>query len=90
MIMNDSAGTPGNGPTDSPALPPGPALLYVYSETGFGLNPAERTVTQVDLSLPVGGGPMSDAEARRERQILRGLLEHALWLLDRYDRGNPA
>lgn len=78
---------PAGAPENEPYLPQGPALLYVYSDARASLNPAERTVVQADLAVPIGGGPMSLAEARRERQILRGLLEHALWLLDRYDAG---
>lgn len=60
-------------------FPAGPALLYVHSEPRlFG---EARTVTRVDLGTPVEGGPLSEADARRERKILRALLNQALWLL---------
>jgi hypothetical protein len=73
--------------TEGPSYPQGPALLYVHSPTDRdSISPPEvRTVTRVDWVVPVEGGPMSIADAHRERQVLRSLLEHALWLLDQED-----
>lgn len=65
-----------------PYYPPGPALLYVHAEERLFLGPDRRTltVTRVDHGLP---GADCEAVVQRERRILRALLEHALWLLDR-------
>lgn len=59
--------------------PQGPALMYVHSGGAVGM----RTVTRVDNVVPGEGGPFSMMDATRERRVLRALLEHALWLLDR-------
>lgn len=68
---------------DTPEVyfPQGPALLYVHSDEGTVLD-GTRTITQVDRGLPLPGGPVSGKDVRRERRILRALLEQALWLLD--------
>lgn len=67
-----------------PHYPPGPALLYVHADPGpLLLDRPSQTITQVDFGPPLEGGPVSPAEVQRERRILRALLEHALWLLDR-------
>lgn len=73
-------------PVDTPTgtYPPGPALLYVHADARHGLRFDDdvRTLTQVDLSAPAEGGPLSAADAARERALLRALLVHALRLLD--------
>jgi hypothetical protein len=58
-------------------LPPGPALMYVHSDSA----PGGPVITQVDDVRIAEGGPMDEADARRERMILRALLNQALWLL---------
>lgn len=61
--------------------PPGPALLYVHAQTHPGVRLTDddvHTVTQVDLSAPTEGVPLSADDARRER---------ALYLVDQADGG---
>lgn len=63
---------------DSPEkYPPGPALLYVHSVSPFDV----PCLTRVDLGTLQEGGPLSPSDARRERMILRALLNQALYLL---------
>jgi hypothetical protein len=71
--------------TEEPYYPPGPALLYVPSPvTGLVQDPEEaRYAFRVDSSVIQEGGLLSVEDVYRERKILRALLEHALWLLDR-------
>lgn len=68
--------------------PPGPALLYIPSAgthplrlPGDGDAPA---MIRVDTGRPPirEGGPWSEEDARRERKLLRALLNQALWLLE--------
>lgn len=60
-------------------FPSGPALLYVYSDQGNMIAEATHTIMRVDTgSLPAAGGPVSAADARRERRLLRALCEHVL------------
>lgn len=54
----------------------GPALVYVPSQTMPG-----DDVFWVDRALITEGGPLSANDARRERMLLRALLNHALYLL---------
>lgn len=70
---------------DWPDFPPGPALLYVHSDQGMLSGTADtHTITRVDQGgMPTAGGVTSAAEARRERRLLRALLEHTLAELDR-------
>lgn len=70
--------------SDIPYYPRGPALLYVHSEDTRLLHVNEaRTISRVDTgSSTTIDSTLSDSDNRRERQILRSLLEHALWLLD--------
>lgn len=65
-----------------PAFPPGPALLYVHAPDTGGILPGPGTVvTRVDTGRILEGGPLSADDARRERMLLRALLNHALFLL---------
>lgn len=70
-------------PEDQPYYPDGPALLYVFSNgTGLlGVPDERRTVLRVDSGQIPEGGPLSVEDARRERMLLRALLNQALWLL---------
>jgi hypothetical protein len=63
--------------TEEPSLPSGPALLYVHSGSALG-GPWR---TRVDAGRITEGGPLSEEDARRERMLLRALLNQALWLL---------
>lgn len=65
-------------------FPLGPALLYVPSPgTGIGLSLPDDVpaVWRVDAGTIAGGGTLDHDEARRERMILRALLNQALYLL---------
>lgn len=64
-------------------LPPGPALIYVHSDSGNG----SVSYTRVDWKPPEVAGGVTGSfpvtfPTERERKILRALLEHALSLLD--------
>ena len=65
-------------------FPDGPALLYVMSSNSHtGIHPDDpRPVAfRADLSRITEGGPLSESDARRERMLLRALLNQALYLL---------
>ena len=66
-------------------FPDGPALLYVMSpDSHAGIHPNNdpRPVAfRADLSRITEGGPLSESDARRERMLLRALLNQALYLL---------
>jgi hypothetical protein len=66
-------------------FPDGPALLYVMSSnshTGIHPNNDPRPVAfRADLSRITEGGVLSADDARRERMLLRALLNQALYLL---------
>lgn len=64
-------------------LPPGPALIYVHSDSGDG----SVAYTRVDRHAPVVAGGFVGTDPRtfptdRERAVLRALLTHALMVLD--------
>lgn len=71
-----------DGTEGYPSWPTGPALLYVTSG-GTALLPLNSTQTayRVDSSRITEGGTLSADDARRERMLLRALLNHALFLL---------
>lgn len=72
-----------DGTEEQPVYPDGPALLYVPSP-GTSVVRADyfRGVAfRVDSSRIAEGGILSEADARRERMLLRALLNHALFLL---------
>lgn len=66
--------------TDYLSFPDGPALLYVPSP-GTGLRTDDATAWRVDASRITEGGVLSADDARRERMLLRALLNQALYLL---------
>lgn len=71
--------------SEGTGFPGGPALLYVMSPDGrTGVHPDDdpRPVAfRADLSRITEGGPLSESDARRERMLLRALLNQALYLL---------
>lgn len=72
-----------DGTEGQPYFPDGPALLYVMSHGVSLLRPDEpgRTAFRVDAARITEGGSLSADDARRERMLLRALLNHALFLL---------
>lgn len=78
----ESSDAPGRG-TGS-VYPPGPALLYVPSPGADVLafpGDIRPSAWRVDTGRITEGGPVSTDDARRERMILRALLNQALYLL---------
>lgn len=72
-----------DGTEEQPFYPDGPALLYVPSP---GTSPVRADYSRdvafrVDSHLITEGGVMSANDARRERMLLRALLNQALYLL---------
>lgn len=65
-----------------PPFPSGPALLYVPTPgTGMVFPAPGQVVARVDTGRITEGGSLSADDARRERMVLRALLNHALYLL---------
>lgn len=79
--MNDHP-FPDDADFTGPVFPPGPALLYVHAPgTGLVLPDPGPAVTRIDTGRILEGGTLSADDARRERMLLRALLNHALYLL---------
>lgn len=72
-----------DGTENVPYFPDGPALLYVMSHGVSPLRPDEpgTTAFRVDAARITEGGTLSADDARRERMLLRALLNQALYLL---------
>jgi len=68
-------------PPPGPVFPPGPALIYVPSDPDALLGDRDTTALRIDTGRPTAGGLWSEETARRERMLLRALLNQALWLL---------
>lgn len=66
----------------------GPAIIYVPTPDDVALGTEEMVLYRVDTAMPIQeGGTLSADTARRERAVLRSLLEHALTLLNESEAG---
>lgn len=71
---------PSTPPPPGPVFPPGPALIYVPSVPDALFGDRDMAL-RVDTGRLTAGGPWSEETTRRERMLLRALLNQALWLL---------